>query len=233
MATDIMNFFPNIAAAVDICPTAVIRENIIEAIRKLCEESYIWKERLEAISVVADQATYDLTADGILMYDGVTVLNTVAQIALLEHVELSNIDLEPVSERYLDENERGWRQHSEARPRRVSMGPDRVLRMVYTPSQAVADGLDIWVSCKPIRPASITSTITVENFFWDDFKLIIQWGTLALLKEVPGVPWSDPDAAAFYWGKWNTDMEEVYDKQSNGYTDAQGSVYCMTDDRYV
>ena len=55
MATDIMNFMPNIAAAVDMCPTAIIRDKIIETVRMFCWESNLWVERLEAQSVVADQ----------------------------------------------------------------------------------------------------------------------------------------------------------------------------------
>jgi hypothetical protein len=229
MATDIMEFFPNVAAAVDLCPSAVIRQTIIEAIRKFCEETNMWVERLQAQSVVASTAEYDLTADTILLYDGSTQLNTVADIDLVQHVELSNIDLEPTSQRYLDENERGWRQHSESRPRRFLMEADRQLRLVYTPSQAVSSGLDIWVCLKPIRPTSISATITVEDFLFDDFRLMIEWGTLALLKEVPLVPWSDPEAATFYWGKWNTEMENAYEKKREGYTDHQGSVYFRPD----
>lgn len=231
MATDIMNFFPRVAATVDICPTAVIRENIIEAIRRFCEESYLWVERLQAISVVADQADYDLSLDAVLLYDGSTILNTVGDIALAEHVNLSNIDLEPVSRRYLDENERGWRQHTESRPRRFMMETDKLLSLVYTPGQAVASGLDIWLALKPLRPTSITATYTVEDFFWKDFRLMIEWCALALLKEMPGVPWSDPEASMFYWGKWEHDMEDVYDKKAAGYVDLQSSVRFVADDR--
>lgn len=233
MATDIMNFFPNIAAAVDLCPTAVIREKIIEAIRKLCEETGLWTEQLQAISVVASTAEYDMTADTILLVDGSTQVNTIADVVLVEHVELENIDLEPTSKRYLDENERGWRQHSESRPRRFLMEPDKQLRLVYTPSQAVTDGLDVWLTLKPVRPTSISATVTVQDFFFKDFRLMIEWGALALLKEVPGVPWTDPEAAMFYWGKWNDEMDDAYEKKDEGYTDHQSSVYFRPDYREV
>lgn len=231
MATDIMQFLPNVAPSADMCPTAMIREFIIETIRRFCEETGLWVERLQAISVVADQATYDLKADTVLLYDGVTQLNTIADISLLEHVELSNIDLETTSVRYLDENERGWRQHEESRPRRFIMRPDRLLELVYKPSQAVTDGLDIWVCLKPVRPTS-TATYTVEDFIWTDFRKMIEWGTIALLLEMPKVPWSDPEAAGYYWAKWNDELADAYEKKDDGYTDHQSSLYFRVDDRY-
>lgn len=226
MATDIMEFVPNIAAAVDMCPTAIIREKIIETVRKFCWETGLWVERLEAQDVVAAQAEYDLTDNSILLYDGSTVLNTVAEIVMLQHIELQQIDLETTSERYLEENERGWRQHTESRSRRFIMGPNRILRLVYTPSQSLTAAMDMWVECMPIRTAT-----TVEDFIWNDYRLMIEWGTWALLFETPNVPWNNTDGALYFWAKWQSEMEIAYERKTAGYTDHQPSYYWRPDFR--
>lgn len=224
LTIDPLDFMPNIAPAFNLAPTAIIRSWIIETCRKFCWESGLWRERIDPVSVVANQAEYDLAADTILMYDTSTPVNTIGDIAMLEHVELSQVDLETTSERYLDENERGWRQRTESRPRRFIMDSKRQLRLVATPSQTIADGLDMWVTLMPLRSASL-----IETFIYNDYRLAIENGTMAYMLEMPGVPWNNPDGALFYWNKWDIAMEDATDRKTSGYTDHQASYYFRLD----
>ena len=238
MATDIMEFMPQIAPAVITCPTATIRDQIIESVRRFCWRTGLWKERLQRQDVVADQAEYDLTDPAILLFDGVTLLSDTGQITMLEHIEILQspgsgpvnpvyIDLETTSERYLDENERGWRAYKEPKPRRFFVTPKRQLRLVYIPSVDITDGLDLFPSLMPLRTAT-----TIEDFIWDDYRQLIEWGTLALLLEMPGVVWNDPDGAAYYWAKWDREMDEAYDRKETDYGDHQSFYRLKPDYRY-
>ena len=226
LTIDPLEFMPNIAPAFNLAPTAIIRSWIIEACRKFCWESLLWRERIDPVSVVADQAEYDLTANAIVFYDTSDQVNDVADIVTLEHIELEQIDLETTSERYLDENERGWRQRVESRSRRFIMDNKRQLRLVYTPTQAIADGLDMWPTLMPRRDATL-----IEQFIYDDYRLAIENCTMAFMLEMPGVPWNDPKGALFYWTKWEMYMEDATDKKTSGYTDHQASYYFQPDFR--
>ena len=225
---DPLDFMPNIAPAFQLCPTAIIRSWIIEACRKFCWETLLWRERIDPISVVADQAEYDLTAASILFYQTVNPVNAVADIVTLEHIELLGIDLETTSERYLDENERGWRQRVESRPRRFIMDHRRLLQLVYTPQQAITDGLDSWLTLMPRRDATL-----IEQFIYDDYRLAIENAAMAYLLEMPGVPWNNPEGALWYWNKWDMYMEDATDRKTSGYTDHQASYYFRLDYRDV
>jgi len=224
LTIDPLEFMPNIAPAFNLAPTAIIRSWIIEVCRKFCWESLLWREQIDPVSVVANQALYDLTADSIVLLDTSTIVNTIANVVSSEHVELSNIDLETTSERYLDENERGWRHNTESRPRRFMMDNKRQLQLVYTPTQAITDGLDIWLTLMPLRSSTL-----IEQFIYDDYRLAIENGTLASMLEMPGVPWNNPDGALFYWNKWDMYMDDATDRKTSGYTDHQASYYFRPD----
>lgn len=224
LTIDPLDFMPNIAPAFNLAPTAIIRSWIIEACRRFCWETGLWRERTVAVSVVADQAEYDLTADTIFMYGTTTQVNTVGDIVIAEHAELSETDLETTSERYLDENERGWRKRTEANPRRYIMDAKRNLRLVYTPTIAIANGLDLWLTLMPLRTATL-----LETFIYTDYRLMIENGTMAYMMEMPGVPWNNPDGALYYWNKWDMAMEDATDKKTSGYTDHQASYYFQVD----
>ncbi len=226
LTIDPLDFMPNIAPAFNLAPTAIIRSWIIEACRKFCWESLLWREQVDPVSVVASQALYDLKADAIVLLDTSTKVNAVADIVSLEHIELSKIDLETTSERYLDENERGWRQHVESRPRRFIMDYRRRLQLVYKPTQAIADGLDMWLTLMPLRSSAL-----IEQFIFDDYRLAIENGAMAYMLEMPGVPWNNPNGALFYWNKWDMYMEDATDRKTSGYTDHQASYYFRADYR--
>ncbi|MBW1845532.1 MAG: hypothetical protein JRI94_00455, partial [Deltaproteobacteria bacterium] len=226
LTIDPLEFMPNIAPAFNLAPTAIIRSWIIEACRKFCWESLLWREQVDPVSVVAAQAFYDLTDDAIVLEGTSTQVNSIADIVSLEHIELAQIDLETSSERYLDENERGWRQRVESRPRRFIMDAKRQLRLVYIPTQAIADGLDMWLTLMPARSATL-----IEQFIYDDYRLAIENCAMAFMLEMPGVPWSDPKGALFYWTKWEMYMEDATDKKTSGYTDHQASYYFQPDHR--
>jgi len=228
LTVDPLEFMPLVAPAFNLCPTAIIRYWIIEACRKFCWETGLWREQTEPVNVVAQQADYDLTDNSILLLNTATPVNTVGEITLLEHIELLQIDLETTSERYLDENERGWRQREESRPRRFIMDRRRILTLVYRPSQAITNGLDLWLTLMPLRSATL-----LEEFMFNDWRQVIENGTMAFLLEMPGVPWNNADGALFYWNKWDSALEDAYERKAAGYTDHQASYYFRLDYRDV
>lgn len=146
-----------------------------------------------------------------------------------EHVIVNSLDLDPTSERYLDENERNWRTYTEAQPRRFFTGRNRKLNLVYTPSLAftTSNGAQVWVSLRPSRSAA-----SFEDFLYDDHRLCIEWGTLALLMEIPNVPWADPKGALYYRGKFENELADAIEAKRAGYSDYQSSYRFTADSRH-
>lgn len=180
----------------------------------------------EAIDIVASTALYDLT---IVNQEGtVNPIGTLGDIVSIEHLEINNLSLDPISERYLNSNERGWRTHSQQTPRRYFMGPDRKARLVFTPNAANVGGLVVWTSMQPLRSAT-----SVEDWLYDDFKLAIEYGAIAQLKEITATPWTDAESAMYYWDKFRQQSDIALEKKLAGYTEYQGQIYFTPDNSYV
>lgn len=225
MATDILDFLPVVAPAAPMCPTKIIKEKIIEAVRKFCHETKLWVVRVEEQGLVADTAAYDLSAMN--TYDDalVTIADT-GDIVAIDHLEVDNFALRTTSEAYLNENEYGWRSRVEQVPRRFYMGPNRQAVFVYTPSSDKADGVDIWLSMKPLWTAT-----EVEDFFFSDWRKAIEYAASALLMEIPKMAWSDEQAAMMMWAKFANELDDAFDHKAAGYGDHQPSVYLRPSSR--
>jgi len=219
MATDILDFLPTVAPAAPMCPTKIIKEKIIEAVRKFCHETKLWVVRVEAQNLTAATAAYDLTAMN--TYDDalVTIAET-GDIVAIDHAEIDNYALRTTSTAFLNEQEYGWRSRTEQVPRRFLMGPDRQIVFVYTPSQDKTGGVDIWLSMKPLWTAT-----EVEDFFFTDWRKAIEYAAQALLMEIPKMPWSDDQTAMMMWAKFANELEDAYDHKASGYGDHQASFF--------
>jgi len=226
MAVDILDFIPGVAPAAPMCPTKIIKERIIEALRLFCHETKLWTVQLEEQGLTKDVAKYDVTAMNELSSG--TAISTVGEVVAIDHVELNGLALETTSEAYLNEMERGWRSHTEPKPRRFYMGPSREIVFVYTPSLTTADGLDLFLSLKPLWSAT-----QVEDWFYNDWKKAIEYAAQAYLLEIPKMAWTDPAGAGYFWQKFNEQLDDAYDHKAAGYGDHQAAHYMRPDRRYV
>ena len=226
MARDIIDFLPRVAAAAPFCPTTVILDKIIEALRLFCHESKLWVYQLESQSFIKDQRGYDIPTMNEL--NSGNPLNTLAEVVAIDHVEINERSIETISEAYLNEMERSWRVYSEPEPRRFYMGPERTIQFVYKPSQATTSNVDIWVSVKPLWTAT-----QVEDWFYNDWRRAIEYASQALCMEIPQQPWTDLQMALGYWEKFNEQLDDAHDHKQAGYGDHSASYYWRPDRRYV
>lgn len=226
MAATILQFLPGVAPSVPLCPTKIIKDNIIESMRIFCEKSKIWIKQLEPISQVAQQRAYDLDTVNELVSG--SPINTLYDIVSADHVEIDQQSLDPISERYLNHNERGWRRHSQNVPRRFYVDPDRNLNLIFTPSSNRTDVIDVWVSVMPLRTAT-----DVDDFLFIDWKRGIEFGAIALLKEIPSMPWTDAESSLYYWNRFQEELDQALERKLAGYNEYQSSIWFTPDESYV
>ena len=56
MATvSVDQWFPDVVPAAQLCPNPIIRREIVNACRDLCDRTMLWVSKLDAIDVVADE----------------------------------------------------------------------------------------------------------------------------------------------------------------------------------
>lgn len=226
MATDIIDFIPGVTPAVPLCPTKVVKDKILESMRLFCEQSKIWIKPLDPISLVAQTAEYPLTTVDV-EGEGNTLANLYDMVGI-EHVEIDTQSLDPTAERYLNSNERGWRRHSQYEPRRYYGTPERTIVMVFTPNANRTDVMDIWLSVMPLRTAT-----QVDDFLFTDWKRGIEFGAIALLKEVPDMPWTNAESAIYYWNRFQEEVDKAHERKIAGYSERQGSLWFVPDNSYV
>ena len=151
-------WFPDVVPAAQLCPAKIIRREIVNTCRDLCDRTMLWTKELTAIDVVADQAEYQLTTTG-------------AGIAGADRAAFNGKTIYPVSETALDEDDtqvddyKEWRLKTTDIPERYFVTIEKKIRLVYIPDAALTGGLKVWAILVP----EITA-IVVPEFLWDNFK---------------------------------------------------------------
>ena len=96
--------------------------------------------------------------------------------------------------------------------------------MVFTPNANRTDVLDVWVSLKPLRSAT-----AIEDFLYRDYKRGISFGAIALLTEIPSMPWTSAESALYYWNRFQEEVDVALEKKLAGYADYQGQMFITPD----
>jgi hypothetical protein len=207
MATiSIDNWLDEVVPAAQLCPTVIIRKDILNACRDFCRGTELWRQTLAAISIVADQAEYPLTISGsdIVSGERVTIDGNADQLA-------------PVSEQSLDYDTReteDWRTKTGAisECKRYFVDENYACRLVYIPDAALADGLHIAVNVMPLETATV-----VPLFLYNEYKETIANGAKAKLKLRLDMPWTDIKLGAAFGGMFEDGIFKGKQKKFTGF----------------
>ena len=157
-------WFADVVPAAQLCPNPIIRREIVNTCRDLCDRTMLWTKELAAIDVVAAQAEYQLTTTG-------------AGIMGVDRAAFNGKTIHPTSETALDEDEsqagnyNEWRTKTQDAPERYFVTIEKKIRLVYIPTTALTAGLKVWAILAPLITA-----ITVPEFLWDNFKDMVSDG---------------------------------------------------------
>ena len=205
MATvSVDQWFPDVVPAAQLCPNPIIRREIVNACRDLCDRTMLWVSKLDPIDVVADEAEYQLAASG-------------AEIAGVDRAKFNGKTIYPVSETALDEDESQddktfWRDKTTDIPERYFVTFEKKLRLVYIPDANLTSGLEVWVYTIPLISAT-----AVPAFLWENFKDMITDGAKGRLKAISDMPWSDMELAGAFLGSYEAQMTTAKQKKYQGF----------------
>lgn len=161
---------------------AIVQQAVVRSCREFCEGTRIWTQELSPIDVVADRSSYSL-----VLSDGDVTCVVRASYNGSPMTETSQQDMDalyPSSQ---------WRTTTEVTPRRFYLNPDKnSLRLVYTPSEALTDGLDVVVAKKPEWGVE-----DVEDFFETQYlDAVVAGAKWALFSQVSQT-WGNAELAAY------------------------------------
>lgn len=168
-------FLPQVMPYVKDCPQVIVEDAIRNAAIEFCEESYIWKQDLSAISTVSGTNEYTIT------------LPTGTSLVNIDSCWFSNRFLIPKASDELARLFRlsDWRTAEGDPVYYLRDTPDKII-VVPTPQTASSDAIKIRGVLAPSR----TST-TVEDFIYNEYLEVIAAGARARLYAIPGQPFSD------------------------------------------
>ncbi|OGA97137.1 MAG: hypothetical protein A3E79_00215 [Burkholderiales bacterium RIFCSPHIGHO2_12_FULL_61_11] len=171
------------------CTTTMLDLHLRETARTFCQQTGAWKLPFDAVNLVADVATYDLSPSE----------------SQAEVVRITRLTLD--GELMWEDTDRPQRHTDDAEPKYTrneppfSLSPDLLEITLITdemPTAAVVGGMEIIGTMKP------TSTATqIPDFLKRQYSDAMRYGTLARLMVMAKKPWTDRALATYYSGEWN------------------------------
>lgn len=198
-------WFPDVTPAAQLCPAKILRREIVNTCRDLCDRTMLWTLELPAIDVVTNQAEYQLATTG-------------AGISGADRAAFNGKTIYPASETALDEDDTQiggnyeWRLKTTDIPERYFITIEKKIRLVYIPNADLTGGLKVWAILVP----EITA-ITVPGFLWENFKDMVSDGARGRLKSMLDMPWTDIKTAGNFLASYEFQMIEAKQKKFKGF----------------
>ena len=167
------SLYPLIVPEVLGCPTPTIDSAINRAAADFCRRSGVWRADLDPVVLVADQWRYTLT----LPADAVLVSIDAARAGLRL--------LGPVSDPH---GVLPWGQEP-GEPTRYALSADESAILVH-PAPVAAGSLSVSVVLAPTLGAATLPDLLVNRYYEG-----VAEGAKAILRRMPGQPWTDVNAA--------------------------------------
>lgn len=212
MATNISDFRSKVLRTIPSCPSPIMDEEIVEAIRIFCEETLIWKQDLASrVSIVADTYNYTLTAPSDT--EIIAIHRVMYKQDGKDDDQFSEID--PTTEEVEDRTKPGQWRYTEAKsPSKFLFTIGGVLRLIPIPTEASSEGLLVTVYSKPER-----GVITCEDFFFKRYLDAIKWGAQGRILSIKDQPWTDFALGKYYETKFEEEIGKAsFENQYSGRT---------------
>jgi hypothetical protein len=168
------DFLPLLAPHLPGCPDPSLRLYLASTASDFFARTYLWREQISGITVVAGTVDYDLDPDTGLVEDIISVVYG-------EHT-LTRTDLRLIGAEKLSET---------GEPREFWVYADNSIRVFPIPEERTA--LKVYAVLKPNR-----SGTGVEDWIYETFADTIVSGAIAQLAMIPGKEWSDVALAGMH-----------------------------------
>lgn len=184
-----------------------------EAAIKFCEESELWTDDLDRITVIANQANYTLTVPAALSHGEIIGVDD-AKYKQDDADDNQFITLDPISENQMDLHDSGsWKWRTSTTP--SGYYADKTHRTVYLyniPTAGSTEGLLVRAILKPTKTATV-----LDDFLYDNHYKAIGDGAKAYLLAQRAQPWFDPQMAGAFAGAFMRAINEAkWDKIQRG-----------------
>lgn len=198
---DLDDFYPQILPWAPGCPEPTVRNAIVQACITFCERTRLWRAE-DSFGVTADLNTF------------VCVPST-AQLIEIEQATFNDEPLDPIALRELNYRIPQWRTDTSTQPRYVTQVAPDTVQVVPTATGT----LKLYMTLKPADEAE-----QVPDFLVDKHRRLIAAGALTDILMLPGQPFTNPDLAAAYNGRWQSRLDSLFNQNIKGQQRAKARV---------
>jgi len=215
MATDIIDWAPEILPWITGVPMPAIELAVRNAAIDFCKNTLLWTTTLDRITVEEDTADYTLELDTDLY----------AEIIGTDNVKYKQdgqdddqfINLFPMSEVQMDMDtyvSGSWKFWTSPTPTHHWMDiTTKTLHLYRIPEDESTEGLLVMLNIKPND-----TTTTLPDFLMRDWRQVIGFGALGDLFQRKATPWYDKSAGVDYETKFNNKCNEALNLKVSGAT---------------
>lgn len=176
MAT-ISDFINEVLLEAPACPLPVAKNAILNTIADFCEKSTLWREEADPISVIKNEAVYDLEPPRDTLVTEIIWMGYNKK----ELLRRTEAQLAAANDKWMTDK---------GTPEAYMHLSSQTFRLYRVPSVALTDGITLRMALKPTPTAT-----TVLQDIYDDWHETIAFGAQARLLAMRGKPWSDNAAA--------------------------------------
>lgn len=168
--TDFSDLFKFAHAELPECPAVLFNQHVMQAGRRFCERSRVWRESLDAKNLVSGTKAYTLTP----------LVSAVTYVAQIEAVTEVRWNTAAGVTAGTSGNVQNWRTYG--------FNPNTgVLTFETAPTESITGGLDVKVVLVPHLSATDMAD-WVLNIYADPILAL----AMHTLKKIPNVAWADP-----------------------------------------
>lgn len=200
------DFFENVIPYVPGCPAITAEVAIKNTVIDFCEKSLILQRDHDPVSVVANQADYDLDPP-----KGYVVVKIMQAWFESNPIHATTYD-------YITDPTHLNAGFPSAKlrvgtPTHLLQKDERTFALVPAPEKNIANAITLRVALKPSRSSS-----GVEDVIWEDYAETIAHGAKARLMMTAGVPYSNPQAATTGAVLYQQGLNVARQRAAHGYS---------------
>jgi hypothetical protein len=184
------------------CTTAMVDLHLREVAREFCRATSVWRQPLAAVNLVANQATYTVTAPASSELVRIVSITVAGKLLWLD------TDAPPESQ---------TPKYERADPPFTLSGDLTTLTLIAdeVPKAAFVGGLVLVGALSPSAAAT-----TIPDFIKGQYSEAIRYGVLSRLMVMGKKPWTDRPQGEKYEGKWNIECSFAATQGQRGNTRA-------------
>lgn len=195
------DFYPRIRLGAIRIPAPVLDRAILDAVRFLCDETWVQEEDLALFNAAQDQGTYTLAPPDDM------------EIIVARDLEFDGVPLRPRTLQWLRKHMPKWRALDSSTPRLYTSLKPAEITLIPAPDANLVDGIFVRAAVRPAYSAT-----QVEDQFLTEFGECVINGAMFFVFSQNDKDWTDQSLAKNHNGVFMREISKAKIRQQDSFT---------------